>query len=134
MYEQPWIGIDLDGTLAEYDPHMFPQIGKPVEPMRVFVQMLLNAGTEVRIFTARVGPHGAAYPDGTLIDPEFIPKQVAMIEAWCLAVFNRTLPVTATKDFQMIALYDDRAVQIVENRGIRVDGRALHALLIDAVG
>ena len=50
-----WIGVDLDGTLAEYDGWVGPQhIGKPVPLMVDRVKRMLDYGEDVRIFTARV--------------------------------------------------------------------------------
>jgi hypothetical protein len=37
-------------------------------------------------------------------------------------VFGRTFEITCKKDYQMVALYDDRCVQIIPNTGERVDG------------
>ncbi len=48
---------------------------------------------------------------------------MAAIDAWCERHFGRKLPVTCTKDYGMVELWDDRAVQVKENTGIRVDGR-----------
>lgn len=127
MYSQPWVGVDLDGTLAHYDPTAFAvdHIGEPIEPVRDFVRSLLYRGVDVRIFTARVGPHGEAYPDGTPIPHDFIDQARQHIEQWCLKHLGRVIPVTATKDYSMVALYDDRAVQLIPNEGIRVDGLTL---------
>ena len=40
---------------------------------------------------------------------------------WCQAHLGRVLPVTCVKDFGMVELWDDRAVQVVPNDGRRVD-------------
>jgi hypothetical protein len=53
---KPWIGVDLDGTLAKqndnksYDPE---HIGEPVKPMMDRVKAWVKAGKKVKIFTAR---------------------------------------------------------------------------------
>lgn len=42
------------------------------------------------------------------------------VRAWCLRHVGRELPVTCCKDMAMVALYDDRAVQVVRNEGALV--------------
>ena len=69
-------------------------------------------GIEVRIFTARVG--GSAELR--------IIAQIA-IEKWCQEHIGQKLPVTATKDFGMYELWDDRAVQVECNTGRRMDNQ-----------
>lgn len=102
-----WVAVDLDGTLAEYGGWKGAgHIGKPIPKMLERVKRWLAAGVAVRIFTARAG------------DPETVPH----IEAWCREHVGQVLPVTATKDYGMICLYDDRAVQVIPNTGERVDG------------
>lgn len=99
-----WIGVDLDGTLAEY--HGWAgrnHIGAPVPKMVERVRRWLNVGQEVRIFTARVA------------DPA--PDIREAIEVWCCAHIGRVLPITCVKDFDMIELWDDRAVQVIPNTG-----------------
>ena len=39
-----WIGVDLDGTLAEYQGYYAGAIGAPIRPMLVRVQEWLAAG------------------------------------------------------------------------------------------
>ncbi len=103
-----WIGVDLDGTLAEY--HSFgAKIGKPVPKMLARVKRWLEAGQHVKIVTARVAmPHGRA-------------QAKAAIEAWCKEHIGEVLPVTHEKDHAMIELWDDRAVQVRRNTGVPVD-------------
>jgi len=101
-----WVGVDLDGTLAHYDRWRGPNhIGVPVRRMRRRVVDWLAEGKDVRIFTAR---SEESYP---------------AIRAWCLRQFGRELPITNQKDYGMVELWDDRAVQVVPNTGRRVDGR-----------
>lgn len=126
---KPWIGIDLDGTLARYEyyPETFTpeMIGEPIPAMLERAKKMLDDGIDVRIITARVGPHDEAYPDGRRIDTEWVARSRAAIEAWCIKHFGRVLPITATKDYAMVAFYDDRAIQIVHNAGVRADGLPL---------
>jgi hypothetical protein len=114
--EQPkWYGVDLDATLAEYTGFKGPGlIGAPVPVMVARVKRWLEEGKDVRIFTARVGPSC-----GMEHYPELERKA---IEAWCLLHIGRVLPITATKDFLMEELWDDRAVGVVKNTGLRADG------------
>jgi hypothetical protein len=44
------------------------------------------------------------------------------IQAWCLKHIGLALAVTHEKDMNMYQLWDDRAVQVIENTGNRVDG------------
>jgi hypothetical protein len=57
-------------------------------------------------------------------DGRDISDVVRPIEAWCVEHIGVVLPVTNVKDFGMIELWDDRAVQVVPNTGQRVDGVA----------
>ncbi len=146
-----WIGVDLDGTLAEHHHETFDinQIGLPLPAMVDRVRAWRKAGHEVRIFTARVGPtfvkpntvvtgrqgivDGAPPHDHefwraapcpvcmTVVlaheEKTFIDAQRALIERWCEIHIGERLPVTATKDFHMWELWDDRAVQVKLNTG-----------------
>ena len=100
-----WIGVDLDGTLAHYDSRKgLDHIGMPVAAMAMRVRTWLAEGRHVRIFTARAG----------------VPELIAPVEVWCERHFGVRLPVTATKDFDMIELWDDRCIQVYSNTGQRV--------------
>lgn len=74
----------------------------------ILVMLWIIAGREVRIFTARA----------------CIPEQVQPIKDWLNKHLGHELPVTNVKDFSMIELWDDRAVQIIPNTGRRADGGA----------
>lgn len=102
-----WIGVDLDGTLAHYDKWIGPEhIGKPIQPTLDRVKLVLQAGYNVKIFTARVAPN----------NPERFAATAA-INLWTAKHVGRTLISTATKDFNMIELWDDRAVAVEHNTG-----------------
>lgn len=101
-----YIAVDLDGTLAVYDG-MGKPIGEPVPAMAFRVRKWLSEGKTVKIFTARAAA------------PELIPE----VEDWSLKHFGVILPVTNEKDFGMIELWDDRAIQIEFNTGRRMDGK-----------
>jgi hypothetical protein len=105
---QGWIGVDLDGTLAQYAGWNGGAIGDPVPLMAARVRQWINEGKDVRIFTARV------------FDQD--QKTVSKIQDWCALHVGARLPVTNRKDYAMIELWDDRAIQVVPNTGERVDG------------
>ena len=44
----------------------------------------------------------------------------AAIQAWCVEHIGVALPVTNEKDFAMTELWDDRAVGVHRNTGVRV--------------
>ena len=98
-----WIGVDLDGTLAEYtDWKGIDNIGKPIQLMVDRVKEWLKDGISVKIFTARVANN-----------PEAIPY----IETWCKDNIGQVLPITNEKDLDMIELWDDRSIHIETNTG-----------------
>jgi hypothetical protein len=97
-----WIGVDLDGTLAEYGGWKGPDhIGEPIAAMAFRVRQWIADGREVRIFTARAS----------------VPEQIGPVQEWCLKHFGVALPVTNIKDFAMVELWDDRAVRVKANEG-----------------
>ena len=96
-----WIGVDLDGTLANdsdksksFDPSY---VGPPIDRMVKKVRKWLDEGKEVRLFTART-PHPA-------------------IRRWMKEHLGQVLPITNHKQPGMQAMYDDRAVQVKRNQG-----------------
>lgn len=59
MSTSGWIGVDLDGTLAEYNGWQgIDHIGKPIPKMVNRVKKWLSEGVQVKIFTARLHAHG----------------------------------------------------------------------------
>ena len=114
-----WIGVDLDGTLAHYEGWNGGVIGEPIVPMVRRVQQWLAQGKDVRIFTARVYLPKYATPEARTVHQQ----QRVAIAAWCQLHLGQVLPITNQKDFSMIELWDDRAVQVVNNLGLRADGR-----------
>lgn len=124
MSRQGWIGVDLDGTLAQYDGWQgSAHIGAPIAPMLVRVKGWLKEGRDVRIMTARVSHDGSA--------ARMLEAQMAMIHImdWCARHIGELLPVTCTKDYAMVELWDDRAVQVVPNTGHRADAEDRRAEL-----
>lgn len=111
MTGKGWIGVDLDGTLAHY--HTWGNLltfGDPIIPMVERVKQWLREGHEVRIMTARAAP--PYYPARlTFEDVE------EAIQDWTELHIGQRLPVTCSKDLNMIELWDDRCVQVEPNTG-----------------
>lgn len=120
-----WIGVDLDGTLAHYEHWRGPEhIGAPIPRMVERVKGWLKEGKDVRIFTARVWPLGTIDQDlvENLENKRVYEAIVARetVEKWCTQVFGQKLPITCTKDFGMVELWDDRAVSVIPNTGMSI--------------
>lgn len=104
-----WIGFDLDGTLAVYGGFIsLEHIGEPIPAMVGVLKKHLAEGVEVRIVTARVGNDRS---------PAERRTSRFHIEKWCQTHIGIILPVTCEKDFEMWALYDDRAIAVEKNTG-----------------
>ena len=127
-----WIGVDFDGTLAQYETWISAEhCDEPIEPMVERVKRWLAEGREVRIFTARVFPILAAPVDSVATDWAVLDRVVSLapsrwaeasaavraIRAWCRQHIGQELTITCVKDFAMIELWDDRAVQVRPNTG-----------------
>ena len=110
-----WIGVDFDGTISRYSKWEGPSgTGEPIWPMVRRVKEWLSQGIKVKIVTARVS------------DPD--PQENALarkaIQDWCRFYIGQELEVTCCKDYAMIQLYDDRAIQVESNTG-RIIGEDL---------
>lgn len=117
-----WVAVDLDGTLAKYEGWGDGSIGEPIPRMVERVKRLIEAGAEVRIFTARVCVvEGIGRESQMEATREFAENQRKLIEAWCEEHLGKKLKVTNIKDFGMLELWDDRARQVVFNEGIFKD-------------
>ena len=128
MSKSGWIGVDLDGTLAHYAVFKgVDHIGLPVPKMAVKVRQMLADGEDVRIFTARVDGGAVALQAGDNQGKHFenVERVTEIIQDWTEFHFGVRLPVTNKKDYGMIELYDDRAIQIIPNTGVRADGKPL---------
>ena len=100
-----WHGVDLDGTLANYEGwkgHMF--IGRPIPRMVNRVKAWLDKGEKVKIFTTRAN-------NG--------PMAIERIKRWCRKHLGQELEVTSVKDEKMIDIWDDRAHGVECNTGIK---------------
>lgn len=116
-----WIGVDLDGTLAEYNGWKGAgYIGKPIPKMVERVKNWLDDGKDVRIFTARVAPTQTV---------EDVDIAVAAIHEFCIDNFGDILPITCIKDHYMQTLWDDRCKQVFKNTGVTVEERYHKAVL-----
>jgi len=97
-----WIGVDLDGTLAEWDGWKgHKHIGKPIPQMVDRVKRWLEMDIEVRVFTARAS-----------IDEHVVP-----VQEWLVKNGMPGLAVTNKKDYKMLQLWDDRCIQVIPNTG-----------------
>jgi hypothetical protein len=96
-----WIGVDLDGTLAVHEGWMSGGIGPANKPMLARVKEWIDAGREVRIFTARACD----------------PAQIQAVKAWLHENGLGDLAVTNIKDFDMAELWDDKAIRVKRNTG-----------------
>lgn len=106
-----WVGVDFDGTLAHDNENSWPSPGSPVPLMVQRVKNWTAQGMEVRIVTARVS------------DVASRRKHLPLIEAWCSEHLGFVLTVTNEKDYAMLELWDDRAIQVIPNTGLRADGK-----------
>jgi hypothetical protein len=108
MANKGWIAVDFDGTLAKtlnWNGYNDGAVGEPIWPMVERVKQWLREGKAVRIFSARVGP-GAD-----------VSLHRKAIEDFCAEYLGQVLPVTCVKDFDMLELWDDRAIQVEANTG-----------------
>jgi hypothetical protein len=109
----PWIGVDLDGTLAhdlgnKRENKGLEKIGSPIMPMLNRLRKWIAEGKTVKIFTARASS----------------PRQVVMIKKWLASYGLPDLEVTNVKDLRMIELWDDRCVQVMTNSGEPINRNA----------
>jgi hypothetical protein len=105
---EPWIGADLDRTLAVYNKFVNPtHIGEPIPEMVEKVKEVLAEGKyKVKIFTARVS------------DLEQAKEAIPAIQEWCL---KQVLEITCMKDFGCVEIWDDRVKQVIPNTGVFVE-------------
>ena len=105
---KPWVGVDLDGTLAEYHGWVSPtHIGEPVENIVNLVQHLMANGYEVKVFTARM-----ATP--------WVHQQTMIrdaIKSWTKEHVGRELDSTCVKNPSCLAIFDDSAFSVEGNSG-----------------
>lgn len=116
------IGVDLDGTLAEYHGWTdHREIGKPIPKMVERVRAWIAAGYEVVIVTARLNSAGGGQ--------ERLEISHA-IGRWLQEHGLPYMHATSEKDYAMIEIWDDRAVKVEFNSGRAVPD---HLELLDAI-
>lgn len=114
-----WIGVDLDGTLAQYQGGMGKAIGEPLPEMMALVKSLISQGIEVRIFTARATD----------------PSQTPTIRGWLARNGLPSLAITNIKDFDCHLMIDDRAARAEWNKGYTCIGcRSEHSRRLAQLG
>jgi hypothetical protein len=105
---EPWIGVDLDGTLAHYTVFKgrdANDIGEPIPKMVEKVKALIEKGKKFKVLTAR---------------GEF-PETIPGIQDWCEKAGIGRPEVTNKKDWAMEQLWDDRVRKVVQNTGMFED-------------
>lgn len=116
-YPNSWIGVDLDGTLARHERWVGElYIGDPIPAMVERVKEWLSRGWTVKILTARVCSN-----PGLRKEPITLVRGAIM--EWTKKHIGAVLEVTCEKDYAMVELWDDRAVQVIPNTGMRADGQ-----------
>lgn len=116
-----WLAVDLDGTLAEYYGWVSEDhIGEPVVSIVAAINARRAAGWKVAIFTARVSG-----------DTEEAQRAEVAIWKW-LDFYNiKVEGITCTKHKHFTEFWDDRARQVIFNKGIIVDKAAVPDHLSD---
>lgn len=107
------IAVDLDGTLAHWDPDKEydpTKIGKPIPAMVDRVKRWVDQGKNVVIHTARVSEPGA-YPH---------------IHKWLREQGLPALPITNKKLPEVGEFWDDRAIAVERNTGKVLGGTSQH--------
>ena len=119
LWGDGWIGVDLDGTLAQYDEWEGPgHIGEVIEPMAIRVRAWMAAHRRVKIMTARAATEMNIPPiQEWLIKNEFVWECGSPLE------------ITDKKDYQMIQLWDDRAVEVIHNTGMTAREKIFEQLM-----
>ena len=126
-----WWGFDVDKTaFVDEGGTRGGVIGEPIMPIIRRIKHFLRTGRKVNIVTARVHP---SEPDRE--------EQVLTVSRALDAVLGPEMAskigIRSDKDRHMIDLYDDRAMQVIPNKGILVREelrRAVEALNVIAGG
>lgn len=121
-----YIAFDLDATLAKYDGWKgIGHIGEPIKPMIGLVKRLIEKGVAVKILTARVAPRdrieyglNPAFPHIKNGDKAVWVAE-DFVRDWVRRNIGKDLEITSVKDGRMLYLFDDRAVPIVPNEGVK---------------
>ena len=94
--------VDFDRVLAHHEVGQGYAIGKPIPEMVKRVKKLIELGGKVKIFTARVS--GGAH-------------RVKEVEDWLKDNGLPELEVTNIKGQDAIAFWDDKAKEVLPNKG-----------------
>lgn len=97
-----FIAVDLDGTLAHYEPKQ-KFIGAPIPKMVERVKRWLRGGDVVIILSSRLDGAG--------------PEKYAEIHKWCEEHIGERLYATAVKHRYISEWYDDKCVRVLTNTG-----------------
>lgn len=103
-----WVGCDLDGTLAQHTTWRGEAyIGPPIPEAVDRIKKLMASGWTIKILTARMSEK----------NPEAKEITRRAISRWTLEHVGIALEAVSEKDYAMVALYDDRAIQVELNTG-----------------
>jgi hypothetical protein len=131
MANKAWWGFDCDGTIAHYESWGDGSIGAPIKPMIRRIKHYLNTGRRVAIVTARVHPNEPDAGGQNFFIRAFLEQALGSM------ALAEAVDIRADKDRHMVALFDDRAEQVIPNTGILVREelrRAVQALTNIATG
>lgn len=116
---KPWVGVDLDGTLAYHDQYSSAEfIGAPILEMVERVKKWQEQGFVVKILTARAS----------------VPSHIPPVKKWLNEHGLGDLEVTCSKDYWMVELWDDRSIQVEKNTGKTAVSVAEEKLLSYLIG
>lgn len=124
---EKWVGFDLDGTLAKYTEWKgIEHIGDPIRPMCDLIKKMHKEGKRVKIITARVAP--ATNNKGEEEEPSIVVNgkkkyASAFIQDWCAEHLGFVPEIVHEKDQLMVEMYDDRAKQVIPNKGILLEDK-----------
>lgn len=125
----PWIGVDMDGTLARYEDKALPWnvFGPPITRMQQRVKAWVADKKRVMIVTARVFPYIHGIGDHRSLSVQqrcLVTGQMFTIGMMRQVIRDYTeehigvaLDATCAKDYRMLQLWDDRAIQVIPNTG-----------------
>lgn len=121
-----WWGFDVDKTIAvDEGGTRGGVIGAPIKSLIRRMKHYIKTGRRVAIVSARVHPS----------EPDMV-EQLETISNFLIQVLGEEMAqkvsIRSDKDRHMIALYDDRAEQVIPNKGILVREelrRAVQALI-----
>lgn len=126
-----WWGFDIDKTaFTDEGGTRGGVIGEPIMPIIRRIKWFLRVGRKVSIVTARV------HPSESDRDEQIMTVRGALVKALGQDRANM-IDIRSDKDRHMIDLYDDRAKQVIPNKGILVQNelrRAIQALQKIAYG